>query len=306
MHCRRSRSRGSGSETIASGCSPRPSTSTGSTPRPGRAERLGDRLRRSVRPDGRANARAGRTSGRSHLRPRPRARGVESTTRLPKCSCICGRLGSRVSRVVRARSSHRPLPVCMSPGPIAAGCRWNVVDATGRPAHPRSSRAWAAAEILRSESGLHVLEHVDERSGRKSCGGSRSGPGRRGRAPARVRGAARRTSNVRRPHAHRGRRDSERRRPSLPTREVTARTRQRQGISNRTPRPRARRRLRSVLASQRRRNPSPSGSSGSSAKTCSPVRYALPSTSVTTAGRPATSASPTTRPRELRCRRCCR
>ena len=41
----------------------------------------------------------------------------------------------------------------------------------------------------------------------------------------------------------------------------------------------------------------PSGSSGSSSKTCSPVRKALPSTSVTTAGVPATSASPTTRPR---------
>ena len=42
-------------------------------------------------------------------------------------------------------------------------------------------------------------------------------------------------------------------------------------------------------------------------KTCSPVRYALPSTSVTTAGMPATSASPTTRARNsdptmLRCR----
>ena len=51
----------------------------------------------------------------------------------------------------------------------------------------------------------------------------------------------------------------------------------------------------------------PSGSSGSSSKTWRPVRWALPSTSVTTAERPATSASPTTRPWNseptmLRCR----
>ena len=48
---------------------------------------------------------------------------------------------------------------------------------------------------------------------------------------------------------------------------------------------------------QRNRNPSPSGSWASSVKTCSPVRYALPSMSVITAGMPATSASPTTRAR---------
>ena len=38
-----------------------------------------------------------------------------------------------------------------------------------------------------------------------------------------------------------------------------------------------------TYTAQRRRKPSPSGSSGSSVKTCSPVRNALPSTSVTTA-----------------------
>ena len=53
-------------------------------------------------------------------------------------------------------------------------------------------------------------------------------------------------------------------------------------------------------------SPLPSSSRSSSTNSCSPVRCALPSTSVTTAGRPATSASPTTRARELRARRCSR
>ena len=56
-------------------------------------------------------------------------------------------------------------------------------------------------------------------------------------------------------------------------------------------------RARLDTAGQRNRNPSPSGSWGSRVKTCSPVRYALPSMSVITAGMPATSASPTTRAR---------
>ena len=44
--------------------------------------------------------------------------------------------------------------------------------------------------------------------------------------------------------------------------------------------------------SQRRRKPSPSGSSGSSSKDARPVRKADPSTSVTTADRPATPTLP--------------
>ena len=47
---------------------------------------------------------------------------------------------------------------------------------------------------------------------------------------------------------------------------------------------------------QRSRKPSPRGSSGSSSNAALPVRWAAPSTSVTTAGKPATSARPTTRP----------
>ena len=50
--------------------------------------------------------------------------------------------------------------------------------------------------------------------------------------------------------------------------------------------------LRTTGSAHRRRNPSPSGSAGSSVNVAAPVRYALPSTSVISAGRPANVGVP--------------
>ncbi len=125
-------------------------------------------------------------------------------------------------------------------------------------AHVLAVSGLGCGEILRAESGVHVLEHVDE---------ERDGSPVVDRDQVHVvvvarPSACRVTLRRRRPrgaHGDRGRRGAERHRAPLPTRQSAARTRQRARVSDGPARPRTRWRLRPLLVASSRlgRHPCP-------------------------------------------------